>query len=86
MTSGQDIYVKKAGKLFDEGLKDKADVFGLMGKVRYGIRCKSLSATHTLISAFRCVGSSYIFRSKMKSQVLVSLVTIVDYSILGTIL
>lgn len=48
MTSGQDMYAKKAGKLFDEGLKDKADVFGLMGKVRYSIRCKSLSATHTL--------------------------------------
>lgn len=35
VTSGQDMYAKKAGKLFDEGLKDKADVFGLMGKVRY---------------------------------------------------
>lgn len=71
MTSGQDMYAKKAGKLFDEGLKDKADVFGLMGKVRYGIRCKSLSATQILISAFRYVGSSFILRRKMKFQVLV---------------
>lgn len=76
MTSGQDMYAKKAGKLFDEGLKDKADVFGLMGKVRYSITCKSLSATHTFISAFRCIDSSFIFRSKMKFQVLVSRVTI----------
>lgn len=35
MTSGQDMYAKKAGKLFDEGLKERADVFGLMGKVKY---------------------------------------------------
>lgn len=35
MTSGQDMYAKKSGKLFDEGLKERTDAFGLMGKVRY---------------------------------------------------
>jgi hypothetical protein len=34
LTSGKDAYAKKAGKYFDEGLKEKADVFALMGKVR----------------------------------------------------
>lgn len=34
VTSGKDAYARKAGKYFDEGLKEKADVFALMGKVR----------------------------------------------------
>lgn len=38
VTSGQDMYAKKAGKLFDEGLKERADAFGLMGKVRYKLQ------------------------------------------------
>lgn len=38
MTSGQDMYAKKAGKLFDEGLKERTDAFGLMGKVRYKLQ------------------------------------------------
>lgn len=32
------MYAKKAGKLFDEGLKEKTDAFGLMGKVRYKLQ------------------------------------------------
>uniref|UniRef100_A0A4W5LJJ5 Tetratricopeptide repeat domain 21B n=1 Tax=Hucho hucho TaxID=62062 RepID=A0A4W5LJJ5_9TELE len=35
LTSGKDAYAKKAGKYFDEGLKEKADVFTLMGKAHY---------------------------------------------------
>ncbi|KAK7913141.1 hypothetical protein WMY93_013352 [Mugilogobius chulae] len=35
VTSGRDAYAKKAGKYFDEGLKEKPDVFGLMGKAQY---------------------------------------------------
>ncbi|XP_038145708.1 tetratricopeptide repeat protein 21B [Cyprinodon tularosa] len=35
VTSGKDAYIRKAGKYFDEGLKEKADVFGLMGKAQY---------------------------------------------------
>uniref|UniRef100_A0A8C8JG91 Tetratricopeptide repeat domain 21B n=1 Tax=Oncorhynchus tshawytscha TaxID=74940 RepID=A0A8C8JG91_ONCTS len=35
LTSGKDAYAKKAGKYFDEGLKEKADVFALMGKAHY---------------------------------------------------
>lgn len=35
VTSGKDAYAKKAGKYFDEGLKEKADAFALMGKVRW---------------------------------------------------
>ena len=35
VTSGKDAYARKAGKYFDEGLKEKADVFALMGKVRW---------------------------------------------------
>lgn len=34
VTSGKDAYARKAGKYFDEGLKERADVFALMGKVR----------------------------------------------------
>lgn len=37
MTSGKDTYARKAGKYFDEGLKERADVFALMGKVRGNI-------------------------------------------------
>lgn len=32
------MYAKKAGKLFDEGLKERTDAFGLMGKVRYKLQ------------------------------------------------
>ena len=35
LTSGKDAYAKKSGKYFDEGLKEKADVFALMGKVSW---------------------------------------------------
>lgn len=33
VTSGKDTYIRKAGKYFDEALKERADVFALMGKV-----------------------------------------------------
>lgn len=33
VTSGKDSYARKAGKYFDEGLKEGANVFALMGKV-----------------------------------------------------
>uniref|UniRef100_A0AAY5KV66 Tetratricopeptide repeat domain 21B n=1 Tax=Esox lucius TaxID=8010 RepID=A0AAY5KV66_ESOLU len=35
LTSGKDSYAKKAGKYFDEGLREKAEVFSLMGKAHY---------------------------------------------------
>lgn len=35
LTSNKDAYAKKAGKYFDEGLKERADVFALMGKAQY---------------------------------------------------
>uniref|UniRef100_A0A1A7XPQ6 Tetratricopeptide repeat domain 21B n=1 Tax=Iconisemion striatum TaxID=60296 RepID=A0A1A7XPQ6_9TELE len=35
VTSGKDAYARKAGKYFDEALKEKADVFALMGKAHY---------------------------------------------------
>uniref|UniRef100_A0A673CVP2 Tetratricopeptide repeat domain 21B n=1 Tax=Sphaeramia orbicularis TaxID=375764 RepID=A0A673CVP2_9TELE len=35
VTSGKDAYARKAGKYFDEGLKERPDVFGLMGKAQY---------------------------------------------------
>uniref|UniRef100_A0A8C9YUL6 Tetratricopeptide repeat domain 21B n=1 Tax=Sander lucioperca TaxID=283035 RepID=A0A8C9YUL6_SANLU len=35
VTSGKDTYARKAGKYFDEGLKERADVFALMGKAQY---------------------------------------------------
>lgn len=38
VTSGKDAYARKAGKYFDEGLKDRADVFALIGKVRWEIQ------------------------------------------------
>lgn len=42
VTSGKDTYARKAGKYFDEGLKERADVFGLMGKVRRDIQIHPL--------------------------------------------
>lgn len=38
VTSGKDAYARKAGKYFDEGLKERADVFALMGKVRWELQ------------------------------------------------
>lgn len=38
MTSGKDAYARKAGKYFDEGLKERPDVFALMGKVRWELQ------------------------------------------------
>uniref|UniRef100_A0A665UEK1 Tetratricopeptide repeat domain 21B n=1 Tax=Echeneis naucrates TaxID=173247 RepID=A0A665UEK1_ECHNA len=35
VTSGKDANARKAGKYFDEGLKEKTDVFALMGKAQY---------------------------------------------------
>uniref|UniRef100_A0A671XG31 Tetratricopeptide repeat domain 21B n=1 Tax=Sparus aurata TaxID=8175 RepID=A0A671XG31_SPAAU len=35
VTSGKDAYARKAGKYFDEGLKERPDVFALMGKAQY---------------------------------------------------
>ncbi|XP_062313935.1 tetratricopeptide repeat protein 21B [Osmerus eperlanus] len=35
VTSNKDAYAKKAGKYFDEGLKERVDVFALMGKAQY---------------------------------------------------
>ncbi|XP_047456224.1 tetratricopeptide repeat protein 21B [Mugil cephalus] len=35
VTSGKDAHARKAGKYFDEGLKERADVFALMGKAQY---------------------------------------------------
>ncbi|CAN9497793.1 unnamed protein product [Ophioblennius macclurei] len=35
VTSGKDAYARKAGKYFDEGLKERADVSALMGKAQY---------------------------------------------------
>lgn len=40
MTSGKDAYARKAGKYFDEGLKERVDVFALMGKVRCEIQIR----------------------------------------------
>lgn len=34
LTSGKDSYAKKSGKYFDEALKEKINIFALMGKVR----------------------------------------------------
>lgn len=52
MTSGKDAYARKAGKYFDEGLKERADVFALMGKVRYEmqIHIKQISSARAIIS------------------------------------
>ncbi|XP_069558598.1 tetratricopeptide repeat protein 21B [Brachyistius frenatus] len=35
VTSGKDAHARKAGKYFDEALKERADVFALMGKAQY---------------------------------------------------
>ncbi|XP_077584851.1 tetratricopeptide repeat protein 21B-like [Stigmatopora nigra] len=43
VTCGKDDYVRKSGKLFDEGMKDGADVFALMGKAQYFENCQSYS-------------------------------------------
>lgn len=38
VTSGKDAYARKAGKYFDEGLKERTDVFALMGKVGQNLK------------------------------------------------
>ncbi|XP_053733860.1 tetratricopeptide repeat protein 21B isoform X1 [Synchiropus splendidus] len=35
VTSGKDSYARKAGKYFDEAMKEEPDVFALMGKAQY---------------------------------------------------
>uniref|UniRef100_A0A673NGC3 Tetratricopeptide repeat protein 21B-like n=1 Tax=Sinocyclocheilus rhinocerous TaxID=307959 RepID=A0A673NGC3_9TELE len=35
LRSNKDAYAKKSGKYFDEALKEKSDIFALMGKVHY---------------------------------------------------
>ncbi|KAI4887077.1 hypothetical protein NFI96_013965, partial [Prochilodus magdalenae] len=35
LTCGKDAYAKKSGKYFDEALKEKINIFALMGKVQY---------------------------------------------------
>lgn len=47
VTSGKDAYARKAGKYFDEGLKERADVFALMGKVRWAIQITIESSSST---------------------------------------
>lgn len=68
MTSGQDMYAKKAGKLFDEGLKERGDIFGLMGKVRYKMQILVGYRHSSLLLDMFCI--SFIFRSTMNVKVL----------------
>lgn len=44
LTSTKDAYARKAGKYFDEGLKERADVFALMGKVRWKTQTVGLNS------------------------------------------
>lgn len=53
------MYAKKAGKLFDEGLKERTDAFGLMGKVRYKLRIL-ISYTSSSLPLDILVLNSYI--------------------------
>ena len=51
LTSGKEAYAKKSAKYFDEGLKEKADVFALMGKVSWS-ETEEGDEDHILFSKF----------------------------------
>lgn len=61
MTSGKDAYARKAGKYFDEGLKERPDVFALMGKVRWELHIHSKESSSTTAENLTML-SSYFLR------------------------
>ncbi|XP_061698597.1 tetratricopeptide repeat protein 21B-like isoform X2 [Syngnathoides biaculeatus] len=56
VTCGKDDYAQKAGKYFDEGLKDRSDAFALMGKAQYFEYCQNytgaLDVVNKVIASF----------------------------------
>ncbi|XP_051938741.1 tetratricopeptide repeat protein 21B-like isoform X1 [Hippocampus zosterae] len=50
VTCGKDDYARKAGKYFDEGLKDGPDAFVLMGKVQYFEYCQNYSGALEVVN------------------------------------
>ncbi|KAL4636202.1 tetratricopeptide repeat protein 21B [Arapaima gigas] len=69
LTCNKDVYTKKAGKYFDEALKEKADVFALMGKAHYyEIRQNYSGALETInqaIVTFPCFLPAFIKKMKL---------------------
>ncbi|XP_077436389.1 tetratricopeptide repeat protein 21B-like isoform X2 [Vanacampus margaritifer] len=50
VTCGKDDYARKAGKYFDEGLKDGPDAFALMGKAQYFEYCQNYSGALNVVN------------------------------------
>ncbi|XP_061548769.1 tetratricopeptide repeat protein 21B-like isoform X1 [Phycodurus eques] len=50
VTCGKDNYARKAGKYFDEGLKDGPDAFALMGKAQYFEYCQNYSGALDVVN------------------------------------
>ncbi|KAM9802924.1 tetratricopeptide repeat protein 21B-like [Syngnathus typhle] len=50
VTCGKDDYARKAGKYFEEGLKDGPDAFALMGKAQYFEYCQNYSGALDVVN------------------------------------
>lgn len=73
VTSGKDMYVRKAGKYFDEGLKERADIFALMGKAQYYECRQNYSGALEMVNQVIVSFSGFIPALVKKMKLLLSL-------------
>ncbi|XP_017279892.1 tetratricopeptide repeat protein 21B [Kryptolebias marmoratus] len=73
VTSGKDAYARKAGKYFDEGLKERADVFALMGKAQYFEYRQNYSGALEIINQVIASFSGFLPALIKKMKLLLSL-------------
>ncbi|KAM4731833.1 tetratricopeptide repeat protein 21B [Anableps anableps] len=73
VTSGKDTYIRKAGKYFDEGLKERADIFALMGKAQYYERRQNYSGALEMVNQVIVSFSGFIPALIKKMKLLLSL-------------
>lgn len=68
VTSGKDAYARKAGKYFEEGLKERSDVFALMGKAQYYEYRQNYSGALEMVNQAIVCFSGFLpaFTKKMK--------------------
>ncbi|XP_056435886.1 tetratricopeptide repeat protein 21B isoform X2 [Gadus chalcogrammus] len=73
LTSGKEAYAKKSAKYFDEGLKEKADVFALMGKAQYFQYRQNYSGSLEVISQVIAGAPGFLPAAIKKMKLLLSL-------------
>ncbi|XP_054888244.1 tetratricopeptide repeat protein 21B [Poeciliopsis prolifica] len=73
VTSGKDTYIRKAGKYFDEALKERADVFALMGKAQYYECRQNYSGALEMVNQVIVSFSGFIPALVKKMKLLLSL-------------